>query len=633
LSTNASSRNVSAGDSFWVAVQYDATTGSTPASVYGTQLTIEFDSEYLNATDVRLGPYLQQNDTNVIAVANDTDNRVGTVEIGLTRVDTTTGATGAGDVAYVRFTTTRPVASAEQSTRLLNFSNVKISNPNSTAIPTETRNGSVDVNTRPTAAFSVPTSVQIDEPVTLNASAATDADGTIEAYRWDLNDDGVYNDTTGEVVDYTFTETGEQNVSLRVVDDDGATDTTTQAVTIGRQAVELNLTANRTRIRLGTTVRFNVTRQDTSKRVNATVTVAGNTTVTGEDGSVAVTPTTTGELVATADKSDRESVEFQNDSLVIRVVSNLKPNPSFGYQPLTPDVNESVTFNASSSADSDGSIRKYQWDLDSDGEFDDASGEVVRYEYTNAGTYQVRLSVTDDSGGTAVMQRNLTVFEKGTVLEVVPETARGQVSESLNYSVRITDADGGVGSYGITVSLTNASVANISGVTDQTGAADVSKRFAANNSSVTISGFLSDTNDTGEVTLSTVTVTGTDPGTTELNVSVSNAGLGDESGSTEYTVTDLENATLTVVAGPPPLEGITERPTDPDADGVYEDVNGDGAVRGSDAVALFRAIVAGDEAVQSYPAAFDLNNDGLARGSDAVALFRAIVRGTEPGGS
>jgi hypothetical protein len=56
------------------------------------------------------------------------------------------------------------------------------------------------------------------------ASTSSDPDGTIPAsgYAWDLNDDGVYDDATGETVSTSFRKPGKHQVRLQVTDADGA---------------------------------------------------------------------------------------------------------------------------------------------------------------------------------------------------------------------------------------------------------------------------------------------------------------------------------------------------------------------------------------------------------------------------
>ncbi len=64
-------------------------------------------------------------------------------------------------------------------------------------------------------------------------------------------------------------------------------------------------------------------------------------------------------------------------------------------------------FVGSSSTDTDGTITAYDWDL---GDGATGSGETIDHEFAN-GTYQVRLTVTDDDGDTGTTTASVTVSD------------------------------------------------------------------------------------------------------------------------------------------------------------------------------------------------------------------------------
>ena len=61
------------------------------------------------------------------------------------------------------------------------------------------------------------------------------------------------------------------------------------------------------------------------------------------------------------------------------VAPNVGPTASFTISPNPADAGETVTFNGSTSFDPDGTIASedHDWDLDGDGQYDDASGTIV----------------------------------------------------------------------------------------------------------------------------------------------------------------------------------------------------------------------------------------------------------------
>src|SRR5436189_126889 len=85
-----------------------------------------------------------------------------------------------------------------------------------------------------------------------------------------------------------------------------------------------------------------------------------------------------------------------------------KPSASFTISPSSPSTLETVTFN-STSTDSDGSISSYAWDLNNDGVFDDGNSSQVQRSFPLAGTYTVKLLVTDNNGGQAVATKRVDV--------------------------------------------------------------------------------------------------------------------------------------------------------------------------------------------------------------------------------
>lgn len=85
---------------------------------------------------------------------------------------------------------------------------------------------------------------------------------------------------------------------------------------------------------------------------------------------------------------------------------NLAPIADFAYSPQSPRVCEAITFDASSSYDPDGSIVSYEWDF---GDGNKTEGKVVTHAYSQAGSYIVTLTVTDDNGATNTTSEVVTV--------------------------------------------------------------------------------------------------------------------------------------------------------------------------------------------------------------------------------
>ncbi|MCK4394859.1 PKD domain-containing protein, partial [Candidatus Bipolaricaulota bacterium] len=95
--------------------------------------------------------------------------------------------------------------------------------------------GTGGVNQLPVADFTYepasPPDVNLNEVVTFKADGCSDPDGTIAAYEWDFNGDGLY-DATGTTVTHIFHRGGGHVVTLRVFDNDGAPGFATHVVSV-----------------------------------------------------------------------------------------------------------------------------------------------------------------------------------------------------------------------------------------------------------------------------------------------------------------------------------------------------------------------------------------------------------------
>ncbi|MFB6167016.1 MAG: PKD domain-containing protein [Candidatus Nanohaloarchaea archaeon] len=92
--------------------------------------------------------------------------------------------------------------------------------------------GTVDFNKLPRPDFTyTPDNPNPGETIQFDGTSTSDPDGSIQTYRWDWTSDGSY-DTTGSTPAHSYTDPGSYTVTLKVVDDDGATNTTSRTVQV-----------------------------------------------------------------------------------------------------------------------------------------------------------------------------------------------------------------------------------------------------------------------------------------------------------------------------------------------------------------------------------------------------------------
>jgi hypothetical protein len=102
------------------------------------------------------------------------------------------------------------------------------------------------------------------------------------------------------------------------------------------------------------------------------------------------------------------------------------PYASFTATPTQVLTGQTVTFDASASTDTGGTIVDYRWDLDGSGTFatDTGSAPTLTHSFSAPGAYSVTLKVTDSNGRTEVTTRTVVVKNPLTAsLAAVPNPA------------------------------------------------------------------------------------------------------------------------------------------------------------------------------------------------------------------
>lgn len=144
--------------------------------------------------------------------------------------------------------------------------------------------------------------------------------------------------------------------------------------------------------------------------------------------------------------SDHTLTCFMNSVTQPVTVANRPPTASFTITPASVTTGQSASFDASASADPDGTIARYHWDF-GDGQTQDTTSPVIAHVYNTAGMKAVTLTVTDNSGSTADLQHNVAVADRPPVaVFTAPAGATAGQAVSFDASAA-SDPDGTIASY------------------------------------------------------------------------------------------------------------------------------------------------------------------------------------------
>ena len=240
-------------------------------------------------------------------------------------------------------------------------------------------------NQPPTAAFTVATPAA--RVVAVDAATSTDSDGTIASYSWDFGDGSPVE--TGITATHTYAADGSYTITLTVTDDLGATATTTRSATAANQAPTAAFTANTQQLVLSV---------DASTSADVDGTIASYSWDFG-DGSPVQTGVTATHTYA-AGGSYTVTLTVTDDlgavSTTSQVVSTDNKAPIAAFTATT--AARTVTVDASTSHDLDGTVTAYSWDFGDGSPVQTGDTATATHAYAADGDYTVTLTVTDDLG-------------------------------------------------------------------------------------------------------------------------------------------------------------------------------------------------------------------------------------------
>lgn len=132
-------------------------------------------------------------------------------------------------------------------------------------------------------------------------------------------------------------------------------------------------------------------------------------------------------------QSDWRNPEPTNDpdanpeGLVYVVSGNATPPTAEAGGPYSGNEGSDITVDGSASSDPGNDIVSYEWDLDNDGQYDDATGQTAVFNSPTSGDHMVGLRVTDADGASGTDSATVTVISASPspALDVTVSTDKG----------------------------------------------------------------------------------------------------------------------------------------------------------------------------------------------------------------
>jgi PKD repeat protein len=257
--------------------------------------------------------------------------------------------------------------------------------------------------------------------VTLDGSQSSGGDlgEAIETYVWDFGD-GDGDETTASSVTHLYAR-GTYTATLSIENGDGDTladdtaDVIVSALPVARLAAPSGV------LRPGVRYTFDATGSTAPGDPDG---LPDSYMWDWGDGSADETRSPSAQHAFTRDSASTQvSVTVVNDlelastpATATVAIANQLPLVQLVATPATVAVGEQLTLAANGSSDPDGSIRRFDWDLDANGSFETTTGllpTVTAGGYPNPGIIVPRVRVVDDSGASSVKGIVITVRGAG----------------------------------------------------------------------------------------------------------------------------------------------------------------------------------------------------------------------------
>jgi len=291
----------------------------------------------------------------------------------------------------------------------------------------------------------------VDELIDFDGSGSYDNDcnGTITDWEWDWDDNGTYDDT-GEFASHSYSAEGTYYVDLRVTDDEVSTDELDVTLEIEVVTEPIDPVAD-------------ATADPNPQTICLDVHFDGSASYDPDGGNIVlyewdiddddvyeftgVTLDYSWDTPGTYDVdlrvTDDEGATDTLDTVLQIEIENALPTAVAEVDNDNPTICVEFTLDGSDSHDNDcnGEIVSYEWDLDDDGLYDDASGPYVNHSFDTPGIYDIDLKVTDDEGGIDTLNTVIRIDADNAL-----PTAVADADKFVVYIDEMIDFDGS-GSY------------------------------------------------------------------------------------------------------------------------------------------------------------------------------------------
>ena len=255
--------------------------------------------------------------------------------------------------------------------------------------------GSTNDNLPPVVEVNGPYASSVGELVAFSSLGSRDNDGHIAEYLWDFGDNNFSAQANPK---HAYSQAGSYAITLTLTDDQGASRSATTSVTVTSSGGNGQCSAPQYQAGTNYNTNEKVTNNEREYRCDIAGWCSSSSAWAYEPGVGLHWRSAWTDLGACngggGDDGDGDD-------------TNLAPTAKAN-GPYAGQVNQAIAFSSQGSTDSDGSIVSFYWNF---GDGLSSSAETPSHSYSQAGSYQVTLIVTDNQGAQGTAQATVSVAE------------------------------------------------------------------------------------------------------------------------------------------------------------------------------------------------------------------------------
>ncbi|MFW6376230.1 MAG: PKD domain-containing protein, partial [Thermoplasmatota archaeon] len=256
----------------------------------------------------------------------------------------------------------------------------------------------------PRAKFNYSPSKNITTQDTLDFhDQSDDIDGHIVNWTWDFDDS---TKSYLENPEHRFSDDGIYNVSLTVRDNDGAEDTFSMNIKVKNTGPEADFTYSPLGAFTYTKIEFEDQSTDVDGSIKDWKWDFGDENTSNLQNPIHEYVDDGSYLVKLSVTDDDGCVSNITKEIIIE---NRPPQADFVYEYKDGDKTSKLIFFTDNSSDLDGEIVNWTWHVGEDGI---VYGKDIEHEFSSAGQYDVKLTITDDDGDSSSIEKTINIREK-----------------------------------------------------------------------------------------------------------------------------------------------------------------------------------------------------------------------------